>query len=48
MSGVSNQDKERKNEKKKIEHWQIIALYLIVYDVIAINFAYFFWTVAAF
>lgn len=29
-------------KKKKIEHWQIIALYLIVYDVIAINFAYFF------
>lgn len=42
MSGVSNQDKERKMKKKKIEHWQIIALYLIVYDVIAINFAYFF------
>ena len=42
MSGVSNQDNERKMKKKKIEHWQIIALYLIVYDVIAINFAYFF------
>lgn len=42
MSGVSNQDKERKMKKKKIEHWQIIALYLIVNDVIAINFAYFF------
>lgn len=42
MSGVSNQDKERKMKKQKIEHWQIIALYLIIYDVIAINFAYFF------
>lgn len=42
MSGVSNQDKERKMKKKTIEHWQIIALYLIVYDVLAINFAYFF------
>ena len=42
MSGVSNQDKERKMKKQKIEHWQIIALYLIVYDVIAINFSYFF------
>ena len=42
MSGVSNQDKERKMKKKKIEHWQMIALYLMIYDVLAINFAYFF------
>lgn len=42
MSGVSNQDKERKIKKKKIEHWQMIALYLMIYDVLAINFAYFF------
>ncbi len=42
MSGVSNQDKERKMKKKKIEHWQMIALYLVIYDIIAINFAYFF------
>lgn len=42
MSGVSNHDKERKMKKKKIEHWQMIALYLVIYDIIAINFAYFF------
>ena len=42
MSGVSNQNKEIKMKKKKIEHWQMIALYLVVYDVIAINFSYFF------
>ena len=42
MSGVSNQDKERNMKKKKIEHWQMIALYLVIYDIIAINFAYFF------
>ena len=42
MSGVSNQDKERKMKKKKIEHWQMIALYLMIYDVLAINFVYFF------
>ena len=29
-------------KKKKIEHWQMIALYLMIYDVLAINFAYFF------
>lgn len=42
MSGVSNQNKEIKMKKKKIEHWQMIALYLVIYDVIAINFSYFF------
>lgn len=26
--------------KKKFEHWEIIALYLIIYDVLAVNFAY--------
>ena len=29
-------------KKKKIEDWQMIALYLMIYDVLAINFAYFF------
>lgn len=28
--------------KNFIEHWKIIALYLIFYDIIAVNFAYFF------
>lgn len=40
MSEVSNQNTTRK--KKKIEHWQMIALYLVIYDVIVINFSYFF------
>ena len=30
------------NKKKRLEHWQIIALYLVVYDIMAINFSYFF------
>lgn len=28
--------------KKRIEHWMMIAFYLIVYDIIAVNFSYFF------
>lgn len=33
----------QKNEpsKRKLEHWQVIALYLAIYDVIAVNAAYF-------
>ncbi|MDC7286901.1 polysaccharide biosynthesis protein [Blautia schinkii] len=27
--------------KKKLQHWQIIAVYLLIYDVIAVNAAYF-------
>ena len=27
-------------EKKRIEHWQVISLYLLIYDVIAVNLAY--------
>ncbi|WP_373264559.1 polysaccharide biosynthesis protein [Hungatella hathewayi] len=29
-------------KKKHIEHWKVIAFYLIIYDVIAVNFSYFF------
>lgn len=29
-------------KKKGIEHWKVISFYLIVYDVLAVNFAYFF------
>lgn len=29
-------------EKKRIEHWKIVALYLILYDVVAVNLSYFF------
>ena len=28
--------------KKKLKHWEVIALYLFIYDVITFNFAYFF------
>ncbi len=27
-------------EKKKIEHWQVISLYLVVYDIFAVNLSY--------
>lgn len=42
MSEVSNQNTTRKMKRKKLEHWQVIALYLVVYDVVIINFSYFF------
>lgn len=32
---------EKANKKKKIEHWQIMSLYLIIYDLVAVNAAYF-------
>ena len=35
--------KGKENEatrKKRIEHWQVISLYLVVYDIIAVNLAY--------
>ncbi len=28
--------------KKKLQHWEIIAFYLIIYDAVSVNFAYFF------
>lgn len=34
--------KKQKNCKFKIEHWHIMAMYLIIYDIIAVNFSYFF------
>lgn len=41
MSELLNKDvKGRK--KKRLEHWEVIAIYLIIYDVVAINFSYFF------
>lgn len=30
----------KKLEKKKIEHWQVISLYLVVYDIFAVNLSY--------
>lgn len=41
MSGVFNGNR-RVNKKKRLEHWKVIAIYLFLYDVIAINFSYFF------
>lgn len=29
-------------KKRKIEHWQVIALYLVLYDIFVVNFSYFF------
>lgn len=29
-------------EKFKIAHWKVIAIYLVIYDIIAVNFSYFF------
>lgn len=31
-----------KREGKHIEHWKVIAFYLVIYDIIAVNFSYFF------
>ncbi|PXX43526.1 FlaA1/EpsC-like NDP-sugar epimerase [Hungatella effluvii] len=30
------------SKKRHIEHWKVVAFYLIIYDVIAVNFSYFF------
>ena len=41
MSGLDD-NKKRKNCRLKIEHWHIIAIYLIIYDIMAANASYFF------
>ncbi len=33
--------KEERERKAKIQHWKVIAFYLLVYDIIAVNFSYF-------
>lgn len=38
VKAVVNNEKKK---KKAIEHWEIIAFYLFVYDIFALNFAYF-------
>lgn len=35
-------DNVNKRKKKKLEHWEIIAYYLAFYDIVAVNFSYFF------
>ncbi len=32
---------EERERKTKIQHWKVIAFYLLVYDIIAVNFSYF-------
>lgn len=41
MNELLNKD-VKATKRKKLEHWEVIAIYLIIYDVIAINFSYFF------
>lgn len=36
----TKEEKKRKSVKK-LEHWKLIAVYLIIYDVIVVNFSYF-------
>lgn len=39
---MSNSANEMNSKKRHIEHWKVIAFYLIIYDIIAVNFSYFF------
>ena len=39
---VSQPSKGNNLKKRHIEHWKVIAFYLIIYDIIAVNFSYFF------
>ena len=42
MKGKLRMSKQEERERKtKIQHWKVIAFYLIVYDIIAVNFSYF-------
>ena len=41
MKKSSSEKTASAGKKKKIEHWEIVALYLLLYDVIAVNFSYF-------
>ncbi len=38
--GEEGGKKVKKLEKKRIEHWQVISLYLVVYDIFAVNLSY--------
>ena len=38
---MTTHNKKTERKKRKLEHWQVISLYLIIYDVIAVNAAYF-------
>ena len=40
--GESSATNESTIKKRPIEHWKVIAFYLLIYDIIAVNFSYFF------
>ena len=33
---------KKKKTKKLLEHWQVVTIYLLIYDITAVNFSYFF------
>lgn len=37
-----NHANDNTSKKRHIEHWKVVAFYLIIYDIIAVNFSYFF------
>ena len=37
-----NHTNNNPSKKRHIEHWKVVAFYLIIYDIIAVNFSYFF------
>lgn len=37
-----NHTNNNTSKKRHIEHWKVVAFYLIIYDIIAVNFSYFF------
>ena len=39
---TTNSDQINGKKSPRLEHWMVIAFYLVVYDVIAFNFSYFF------
>lgn len=39
---MNNTAENRKRKRKKLEHWKVVALYLFLYDIIVVNFSYFF------
>ena len=37
-----NHTNNNTSKKRHIEHWKVVAFYLIIYDIVAVNFSYFF------
>ena len=40
VSNMEEKEYRHQERKKRIEHWQVIAVYLVIYDIIAVNFSY--------